>query len=114
MATPEQITTIANLARYGHTQHYISGVLGIPTSTLSDWKRKDPNVASALSVSQDGLLSDVKGRMASIAMNGVDGDSIKAGTFLLNRYEVATQDAAVTVADDDIKDEIIRELHGTT
>ena len=90
MATPEQITTIANLARFGFTQHYISGILDVPTSTLSDWKRNNPLVASALSISQEGLLSDVKSRLSKIALTGSDKDAISASTFLINRYEVET------------------------
>ena len=112
MATAEQIVTITNLSRYGHTQHYISGVLGVPTSTLSDWKRKDPLVAEALCVSQEGVLSDVKARMYKTAMDGTDKDSNTAAQFLLNRYEVNTPDTATTgVSDDDIRDEILDELN---
>ena len=112
MATAEQITIISNLSRYGFTQQYISGVLGVPSSTLSDWKRKDPKVANALSISTDGLLSDVKSKMFKTAMTGSDKDSNQASQFLLNRYEVDSGAATVagSKSDKDIADEILSEL----
>ena len=111
MATPEQITTIGNLSRFGFTQHFISGAIGISTSTLSDWKRNNPLVATALSIGTDGVLSDVKSRMYQIAVTGSEKGSIAAGTFLINRYEV---DDAIgsdeKLSNAEIKSEILDEI----
>ncbi len=87
MATDEQLKVIESLARLGFTQHYISGVLDVSTTTLSRWKQENPEVATALNVSQDGLLQDVKSRMYKTAITGSDKDSNSAAAYLLNRYE---------------------------
>ncbi len=105
MATPEQITIITNLSRYGHTQFYISGILGISKSTLSLWKQENPEVANALNVSQEGLLLDVKSKMYQNAMSNDLKASNTAGQFLLNRYE---QDEAVGSEDEVSDDELAR------
>jgi len=83
-------------------------VIGIPKSTLSDWKRRNPKVEAALCISQDGVLSDVKSRLTNIALHGSDKDSISAGSYLLTKYGAEAEPTTViTTTDDDIKDEIL-------
>ena len=112
--TKEVLNTIERLTRLGHTQYFISDVLGISTTTLSRWKFEDPEVANALNVSTEGLLQDVKSRLLGIALNGeADSDRINAGKFLLNRYDTTSETTeASTSTDDDIKHKILIELKG--
>ncbi len=70
--TPEIVNTIANLARCGSSQVYISQIINVPTSTLSRWKQDNPEVASALNVSQDGLMRDIKAKMSHTALHGTE------------------------------------------
>lgn len=109
-ATDEVINTITKLARYGHTMYFIADAIGVSQNTLTNWKQKNPNVADALSIGQDGLLCDVKSRLAGIALHGKHRDSISASTFLLSRYETEAVSDVVTATDDDIKQSILDDL----
>ncbi len=111
--TPEILNTIANLSRSGFTQYYIANTIGVSDTTLSRWKQENPEVANALSVSSDGILSDVKSRLVHIATNGADKDAISASTFLLNRYESVEPEGDVEpTSDEEIKQSILDELNG--
>ncbi len=112
VVTDTMLNTITNLSRLGFTQFYIANVLGVPTSTLSDWKRKNPLVADALSIGTDGLLSDVKSKLTETALSGSSASAVSAGQFLLNKYEGSDTPTTVAgVTDDDIRDEILSELN---
>ncbi len=109
--TPELVNAIRNLACAGSSQLYISQIIGVPTSTLSDWKRNNPLIRDALYVSQENVISDIRSRVVHIAKHGSDKDALNASTFLINRYEVNNgDDAVVAVSDEDIKQEILNDL----
>jgi len=108
--TPELITTIGNLAAYGFSQRYISGAIGVSTSTLSSWKQTNPEIANALNVSNDGILMDVKSKLVETALNGSSSSAVSAGQFLLNRYEVSEVVAPVGASADDVAAKIMDEL----
>ena len=108
--TPELITTIGNLASYGFSQRYISGAIGISTTTLSRWKHENPEIGNALSVSNDGILQDVKSRLVETALSGSSSSAVSAGQYILNRYETVVIDEVVPVDDEAVKQAILSEL----
>ncbi len=114
--TPEIVNVIENLSALGYTQRFIAKTIGVSSQTLTDWKQKNQDVANALCIGTDGLLTDIKSTLADIAMNGAkDSDRTSASTFLLNRYEtiepVATG-ASTGVSDEDIIAKIRDDIDG--
>ena len=108
--TPEVLNTIANLSRCGFTQYYIANVLGVSDTTVSRWKQENPEVRDALSISTDGLLSDVKSKLTETALSGSTASAVSAGQFLLNKYDTVAVVDDVIESNTDVRQSILADL----
>ena len=67
---PDKLILLEGWARDGLTYEQISNNIGIDTSTLWDWRKKDPNISNALKKGREVVDFEVENALLKNAMEG--------------------------------------------
>ena len=67
---PDSLILLEGWARDGLTYEQIANNVGIDTSTLWDWRKKDPNISNALKKGREVVDFEVENALLKNAMEG--------------------------------------------
>ena len=67
---PDKLILLEGWARDGLTYEQISNNIGIDTSTLWDWRKKEPNISNALKKGREVVDFEVENALLKNAMEG--------------------------------------------